>query len=114
MLLTSSCLVQRSHQPQPTSSLPNVPPSACALLRSKALEHDPYHVKALYRRAQGQYGEGTSTGLEAAVRDLTEAQKLEPGNNQVGCMQGWWEGPVILWQEPANRPPGCRAARQDV
>jgi hypothetical protein len=56
---------------------------------SKALDHDPYCVKALYRRARGQYMRCTSTGLEAAVSDLQAALKLEPGNAQVGVADQW-------------------------
>lgn len=57
---------------------------------SKALEHDPYNVKALYRRAHGHYHTRTSLGLERAVKDLQAAQKLEPGNVQV-CESAWIE-----------------------
>mmetsp|Transcript_12441 Transcript_12441/g.26862 ORF Transcript_12441/g.26862 Transcript_12441/m.26862 type:complete len:340 (-) Transcript_12441:180-1199(-) len=50
---------------------------------NKALEHDNFNVRALYRRAEAYHRRGTSTCLEMCVKDLREAQKLEPGNAQV-------------------------------
>jgi len=58
-------------------------PESVVYAASKALEYDPYNVKSLYRRAHGHYHSGTSSGLEKAVKDLKEAQALEPGNAQV-------------------------------
>lgn len=50
---------------------------------SKALDFDPYNVKALYRRADAYQKLGTTADLELCVMDLQEAQSLEPGNHQV-------------------------------
>jgi hypothetical protein len=51
---------------------------------SKALELDRWNVRALYRRAEGLYNQGTTADLEKCVLDLQDALKLEPGNTQVG------------------------------
>ena len=52
---------------------------------SKALQHDEHSAKALFWRSEAHYlvQGGTSDGLEAAIRDLKEAQRLEPGNMRV-------------------------------
>ncbi len=72
----------------------------CAVLRapSKALHHDPYNVKAMYRQAVAQHQQGTTGGLEAAVRTLQAAQRLEPSNLEVRAVphgRGRW-GAVLL------------------
>jgi hypothetical protein len=60
------------------------PPRMLPLLpRRKALQYDPYSVKALYRRAAALRAVGSSAGLEAAVADLQAANALEPANAAV-------------------------------
>mmetsp|Transcript_29313 Transcript_29313/g.49237 ORF Transcript_29313/g.49237 Transcript_29313/m.49237 type:complete len:434 (+) Transcript_29313:139-1440(+) len=50
---------------------------------TQALELDPDHVKALYRRALARVAEDTSTTLELAVKDLRHAAKVDPDDIEI-------------------------------
>ncbi|KAF1330433.1 Fkbp-type peptidyl-prolyl cis-trans isomerase, partial [Globisporangium splendens] len=54
--------------------------SACINHATQALQHDPEHVKALYRRSQAYL---STKAFENAVDDLVQAQQLDPDSKLI-------------------------------
>ncbi|CAN0425910.1 unnamed protein product, partial [Discosporangium mesarthrocarpum] len=69
---------------------------ACSL----ALEVDPHCAKALYRRAQAVVAPASAGGyeVEEAIRDLTRAAELVPGNASVTRLRR-----KLRWEQRSQR-----------